>query len=198
MIAVRQARPDDYQDFASLIITSAPYFPMVFGDKISEGLKNTFRYRRNLFSWQHAYFAEINGRVAGMICGYDWQAKRRENIRTGFLLFKNLGLSLLFKLPLLLKLSSTIGSFEKDCYYISNLAVYPEYRNHGIGGKLMDTVEKEATDQGVKKILLDVERSNERAIAFYNKRGYGIVGSFNVPLPKGVSLQFYRMAKQIV
>ncbi len=197
MTIVRKATLEDAYYFAELIIISAPFFPMVFGNKIMVALRNMFCKEANLFSWQHTYFAEVDGKVAGMICGYDWQIKRRENMATGFLLFKNLGISLLFKMPLLLKLNSTIGSFDKGRYYISNLAVYPEYRKYGIGGMLMDTIEKEATAHRAKEILLDVERSNERAIAFYNKRGYQIVGSFSVPLSKSLSLQFYRMAKQL-
>ncbi len=197
MLIVRRGTSNDRQDFANLIILSAPYFPTVFGDRIAEALKNMFYTQGNLFSWEHTYFAEVDGKVAGMVCGYDWQTKRKEEIRTGLLLFKNLGISILLKIPLLLRLSSTIGSFDKGCYYISNLAVYPKYRKHGIGSNLIEIIEKEAIALGSKKILLDVEKDNYNAIRFYKKKGFKIIRSFNVSLSKRASLRFYRMAKQI-
>jgi hypothetical protein len=38
----------------------------------------------NLFSFEHTYFAELGGRKAGMVLGYNWQVKRNEDWGTGF------------------------------------------------------------------------------------------------------------------
>jgi hypothetical protein len=38
----------------------------------------------NLFSFEYTYFAELGGRKAGMVLGYNWQVKRNEDWGTGF------------------------------------------------------------------------------------------------------------------
>jgi hypothetical protein len=35
-------------------------------------MKSLFCQNRNLFSFEHTYFAELKGRKAGMVLGYGW------------------------------------------------------------------------------------------------------------------------------
>jgi hypothetical protein len=92
MITVRKATLDDNEDFTKLMLLSAPYFLILFGDKIKLALQDLFRYQSNLFSFKHVYFIEVDGEKAGMILGYDWRNKKRENLRTVFYYLKRLAL----------------------------------------------------------------------------------------------------------
>jgi ribosomal protein S18 acetylase RimI-like enzyme len=197
MIAVRKSTFDDNGDFAELMLISAPYFPILFGKKIKTILQDLFCYPSNLFSFEHAHFAEVDGKTAGMILGYDWNIKKHENLRMGFLLFKKIGAGMLVKFFSLIKFNSTVGKLNNDEYYISNIAVYSNYRRMSIGKKLMVEIEYKAKMAGAKKIVLDVEKDNIGAITFYKKLGYEIIKEFSIPLKKEKILYFHRMIKEV-
>ncbi|MBW4838754.1 MAG: GNAT family N-acetyltransferase [Paenibacillaceae bacterium] len=52
------------------------------------------------------------------------------------------------------------------------LAISPEYRGKGVSAGLMDLHREEAQRAGCKQLFLEVIAGNDRAIAFYLKRGY--------------------------
>lgn len=59
-----------------------------------------------------------------------------------------------------------------SCIY--HLGVHPDYRNKGIGNKLMDEAEKRLKAKGIEKITLFVDEENHKAIEFYKKRSWKI------------------------
>lgn len=197
MILIRKANPNDGGDFAKLILLSSPYFPFIFGDGIEDTLQKIFCLPENLFSYKHTYFAEVNNKNVGLILGYDFKTKYKENFKTGFLLFKEIGRIFLTKISPLLKFNFTIGKLNKNEYYISNVAVYPEFQGKGIGKKLILHVETDAKKTLSKRIVLDVEKDNIKAIDFYKSLGYEIENEFKIKLSKTKTLNFYRMVKNI-
>lgn len=132
-----------------------------------------------------------------MILGYDWQAKNRENFKTGFLLFKKIGASILRKTLLLLKFNATVGRVCDGEYYISNIATYPQYRAIGVGKRLLLESEKEAKMIDAEKIVLDVEKDNLGAISLYKKMGYSEIEEFSISIQKDNILHFIRMSKEV-
>jgi len=60
MIIVRKSTIDDDRNFAELMLISAPFFPVLFGNKIEMVLQDLFRCPSNLFSFKHVYFAEVD------------------------------------------------------------------------------------------------------------------------------------------
>lgn len=64
------------------------------------------------------------------------------------------------------------------CYYVldecevARIAVDVRARRRGIGKGLLAYLEKFCRDNGIKKILLDVRKSNQAAICFYDKNGF--------------------------
>jgi len=88
MITIRRGALEDSKNFAELMLMSAPYFPILFGNRIKIVLQELFCCHANLFSFEHVHFAEIDGEKVGMILGYDWQVKKLENLRTGFYYLK--------------------------------------------------------------------------------------------------------------
>lgn len=200
MITLRRATLYDYKDFAELMLISAPFFPNLFGNRIKTILQELFRCHANLFSFEHTHFAEIDGDKAGMILGYDWQVKKRENLRTGFLLFKKTGISILCKFLTLIKFNVTVGRLCDGDYYISNVATYSQYRGRGVGKRLILEAEQKAKMVGAKRIGLDVEKENIDAINFYKKLGYKMIKEFSIALQWNNEVKsciLYRMTKKI-
>jgi len=176
-IIVRKGLPEDAPDFAYLTLLSEPeLFPAIFGSGARTVLQNLFRQRRNLFSFEHSYFIEIDSRKAGMLIGYDRQTQRREEWRTGLLLIKYMRLGFFTRILSLLKALSVVERAKNSGYYISNVAVYPEFRGNKLGTTLLLGVEGKAKSCGAEKITLDVGVDNEGAIRLYNRLGYLMAG----------------------
>jgi [ribosomal protein S18]-alanine N-acetyltransferase len=59
---------------------------------------------------------------------------------------------------------------------IANIAVVPEVRGRGIGGRLLDQVSADAAGVGVRSLYLEVRESNTAARALYDSRSFTHVG----------------------
>lgn len=59
--------------------------------------------------------------------------------------------------------------------YIDNIAVNPDFRNAGIGSKLIEALVAEAKRRGAEFISLEVRESNAAA-RLYEKHGFSVVG----------------------
>lgn len=60
---------------------------------------------------------------------------------------------------------------------IENIAVVPEYRNQGVGHRLIGLCENFARSQGWDKLALTVKRDNTPGIRFYLREGF-IFGAY--------------------
>lgn len=58
--------------------------------------------------------------------------------------------------------------------YLSNLAVRPKYRRHGVASALLMNCEKISQDWGFQDLYLHVLESNHQARQLYFKLGYGV------------------------
>lgn len=67
--------------------------------------------------------------------------------------------------------------------HITNVAVHPEYRQRGIGNRLMQAVEELATARNHKRMTLEVRVSNETAQRLYRRLGY---------IAAGIRRRYYR------
>jgi GNAT superfamily N-acetyltransferase len=56
--------------------------------------------------------------------------------------------------------------------YVDILVVASEAEGRGAGRALMDHVERWARDRGFREVVLDVFAGNQRAIDFYERKGY--------------------------
>lgn len=64
-----------------------------------------------------------------------------------------------------INLSKTDGLLKR--FYIKQ-----SYRGSGIAGRLLDELMKKSLSMGLRKLILDVEITNGRAIRFYEKNGF--------------------------
>lgn len=63
-----------------------------------------------------------------------------------------------------------------DASDIMNVAVAPQYRNHGIATALIDRLCAQLIKQGALSVALEVRCTNLPAISLYNKLGFEQVG----------------------
>ena len=66
------------------------------------------------------------------------------------------------------------GQYEQDTSrgLVQNIYVAPEYRNRGLGTKLLTAAEESLAARGVETVALEVMATNENARQFYRDRGY--------------------------
>ena len=89
------------------------------------------------------------------------------------------------------------GKVESNEYYISNVAVYPEFRGADLGTNLLLKVEEEAESCGARKMTLDVEVDNQGAIRLYDRLGYSIVGKPRSAKINRREFAVFRMRKKL-
>jgi ribosomal protein S18 acetylase RimI-like enzyme len=197
-ILVRKGRPEDAHHFSELVtLTSPAIFPLVFGSSVKKIMKNLFPHKRHYYSFDRSFFAEINGKVAGMAQLHKLPIRKGQTTRMSILLLKYLKWRLPTKAVNLLKFDRLIKFVSrKDCY-LSNVSVYPEFRSFGIGTKLLAAVEEEARDIGKKKIVLHAETHNARAISLYERLGYNIESRSPALKIKNRLFESFKMVKSV-
>ncbi len=57
-----------------------------------------------------------------------------------------------------------------------DIDIWPGYRRKGIGKALMDLCKKRAVDINARRIVLEVQSSNSKAIEFYLAMGFKLIG----------------------
>jgi len=57
--------------------------------------------------------------------------------------------------------------------YIVWLAVVPEWQREGLGSRLFDKLAEKMIEDGVRIFMVDTEASNEPALHFFKKKGFG-------------------------
>jgi ribosomal protein S18 acetylase RimI-like enzyme len=71
------------------------------------------------------------------------------------------------------------GFLEKwnNRYRIANICVFDHAdRRRGVGKRLMETILEEAVKSGARMAVLETQSFNFKAIAFYKKNGFQIIG----------------------
>jgi ribosomal protein S18 acetylase RimI-like enzyme len=69
-------------------------------------------------------------------------------------------------------LGTVVGGFDGRRGMVYHLAVTAQYRKQGIGGLLMDELERRLKAKGCIRCYLLVTVENESAMRFYEKRGW--------------------------
>lgn len=62
---------------------------------------------------------------------------------------------------------------------ITNIAVHPDYRKHGLGKELLNRIFEHCKINDLSFVTLEVRESNANAISLYNKNGFKVVGKRN-------------------
>lgn len=78
---------------------------------------------------------------------------------------------------------------------IHKIYVLPEDQGQGVGYSLIQKIEEISKKNGDKKLLLNVNRFNNKAIRFYNRFGFEIVSEENIEIGNGFIMEDYIMIK---
>lgn len=82
-------------------------------------------------------------------------------------------------------------------YKLDKLYVDPDWQRHGIGGKLIGEVERHARHHDCSRLLLRVNRQNQRAIDAYLKYGFTVATIIMEDIGGGFVMDDYVMTKDL-
>lgn len=165
---IRKATIHDCRSIAELALIAGEGIPAYFWEQsrqvgqepIEVGIHNAASETDN-FSYRNTYVAEVMGSVVGMILGYRLPDEDAAEDMEDFPEFIR---------PLIELEQCVPGSF-----YINMLATCAEYRNQGIGTKLMAIVDDLAEQAGSSLISIEVFDQNEGALGLYQRLGFSVV-----------------------
>ena len=118
------------------------------------------------YSYNNALIAEIDGKTAGAIIGYDGATLHHLRQNTYNIINSSIG-----------RTPSIPDETEAGEFYLDTVAVLPQYRSMGIGKQLITAFCNRAFSQGHKKVGLIVDFDNPRAEALYTSLGFTRVGT---------------------
>jgi ribosomal protein S18 acetylase RimI-like enzyme len=157
-----------------MLFTGEDLYRGIMGPDAGVILGKLFREKGNYFSYEHSYFMEVNGEVAGMTLLYDYKASQEQFLRLGFLLLKHMGLKFFRYLIPLIQSSRVFVKFREGDLHSSNSAVYPAFRSRGLGERLFKVAEEKARREGFKRIVVGVKDDNVVALSLRKKLGYRV------------------------
>ncbi len=121
----------------------------------------------------------------------------KEQLRTMLLLLRYLKLAFVTQVVHLYRSSEIMAQTREGDSYLANIATYPEFRSRGLGTRLLNAVEPEARAAGSRRIVLDVETDNKKAIDLYNRLSFRVESKSPVLRIKHHRFEFYRMTKEL-
>lgn len=160
-------------------------------------IADLFLCKNNRVSHSLVHLAERDGQVVGLLLAYPGERLSKLNWLTGWCLLKIVGLPATIRLARMQSAYGDLIEAESDEFYISNLAVFPDFEGQGIGTQLMAYAEELARASGLQKCSLIVAFGHEHACTLYEHLGYKIVRSYLSAHPKVAegSGGYHRMVK---
>lgn len=197
-ITIRRGIPEDARHFSELVALSSPsLFVILFTSKVKSLMKKIFPHRRHYYSFDRSFFIEVDGKTAGMAQLHRLKPRRREKINLAILLIKHMNWRFPSRITPLLRSEKIIRNFSgKDCY-LSNVAVYPEYRSLGLGTKLLGAMEEEVKGIGKNRIVLHADVTNHKAIRLYERLGYKVDEKIPPLKIKSKYFEYLNMSKRV-
>lgn len=164
----RHARISDAGELAELVNYAGEGLPlylwqqMVDGDAASGetawdvGRRRAAR-EEGSFSYRNALIIEADGRVGGCLIGYD---------------IPDLPEPVSTDTPAMFKPLAELETLVPSTWYVNVLAVQPEFRGRGLGGKLLGLADQIGARLGKRGMSLIVSDSNLGARRLYDRCGY--------------------------
>lgn len=163
-IIIRDARKDEAPVIAELLMMAWPVEDIMASNGISyaelhETVAAIVALPASIYSYEHTFVAEVDGRVAGAMCGYDgadYQALKQPIVDA-------LGEDSEF---------ARLQETEAGEYYLDSVGVHPDFRGRGIGSKLFEAQIARAAEQGHSRVGLIVDVDKPEAEALYERLGF--------------------------
>lgn len=194
---IRKGTPQDAEDFSRLILYTAPKFLLhLFGYRARSLIAQMFRHRNNAFSFEYSHFIEVDGKIAGTVALYDHDQGKQQDLRTIFLVIKNLGWNAVIRARDLLRARKGVAFAKGECH-LSYIAIYPKFRGLGFGKALLERIEEEARKMKARRIVLRTDVDNDRAIGLYKKHEYKIAHRMPPLKVRNKDFNFFRISKEL-
>jgi ribosomal protein S18 acetylase RimI-like enzyme len=123
------------------------------GEDIIEVGRKRYQRTDTAFSYENCVVVEQAGKIIGMLVAFPMHVEAIEQEDD----------------PVLIPYSRLE---EDNSYYICGMAVFPQFRGHGIGTQLLSLAEQHAAQKGFKKLSLIVFEQNAGAKRLYDRAGY--------------------------
>ena len=199
-ITIRKGKPEDAQDFSELALLTGPEFlPALFGSEsnVRNVMKGSFQHTRNAFSYEHSHFIEANGEIAAMALVFTCDQMRRERLRDWLFILRYLKFSVLTQMIYLYRSSEILVQITEGDSYLAHIAAYPKFRSLGFATKLLEVIEEEARAAGSKRMVLDAETDNEKAVKLFERFGYTIEQKSPILRIRDKGFEFFKLSKNI-
>lgn len=158
---IRKARREDAAEIARLFLISSDGLASYIWSRMAQPGQSleevgAARYARSgvPFSYENCLIAERDGKILGMVHAFEMPPREPGEVEADPVLQPYAELE------------------DPGSLYISGLAVHSGHRQQGIGGALMDALENTAQAQSLGRLSLICIDRNERAMAFYLRRGF--------------------------
>jgi diamine N-acetyltransferase len=89
-------------------------------------------------------------------------------------------------------------SGQPETFKLHKLYLHPIRHRRGLGGLLLRHCEQETRRMGARRLILNVNKANVRALAMYRKNGYDITDAVVIDIGGGYVMDDYVMAKDLV
>lgn len=147
-------------------------------ERAIKALGDFFGKPANRFSYKYTFVACDSGKPAGLLLVFPGSRLQRANLALAAQFFSVYRFREIVDIVKKAIHMHDEEQADKDEFYIGNLAVSPKFRRRGIGQKLLDFSQKQAIENGFKKLALSVESHNLGAITLYKKFGFSIVKEY--------------------
>lgn len=162
---IRDARKSDCAKLAQLINLAGEGLPLYLWRQMAGPGEDPWKIGRERaardsgsFSYRNSVVAELEGNIAGALVGYPVAAEPDAidpaNTPPMFV-------------PLL-----ELENLAADTWYVNAVATFPDARGLGVGSKLMQRAERQASRLGLRGTSLIVSDANEGAQRLYERLGY--------------------------
>jgi len=201
---IRPASKEDAPIAAALLASTNGEFGVeVLGlgkpDLQLSALMQWFADSGNRFSYQYSAIAEKDGIPAGLLLAFPGSKLTRLELGCAKSIFTIYGVTGAIKMVSLNKSLAGNKEAEKDEYLIAHLAVDAGFRRQGIAQALLEKAERDAHALKLKKLVLEVEIGNDKAISLYHKAGFELVNTvyFNKNTDRFKTPGFYKLLKNL-
>ncbi len=183
---IRPAQIEDAPTAAELIQeTMEGYGDVMLGldkrDRAVKTIAGFFKKANNRFSYRLTCLAEVDGRTAGLLLAFPGRDTFRLVLPMSWQILSFYNPWELLRLAVRAPLAADGEETRPDEFYVSHLAVLPEFRRQGVGRALLDHADGLARSAGLAKCSLCVDIDNPHAQQLYLSQGYQVAKTVNTP-----------------
>jgi ribosomal protein S18 acetylase RimI-like enzyme len=201
----RRASPGDVEEAIPLIYGAGPlgldYVYAVGRHRVLDFLRTAFVHGSSTLGYRSHVVAVVDGHVVGVAAFYDGAEHRRLNRKVFYPVMSFYGpLTGLGVLRRGIQVQrALVTPPERDDVLIQHLGVSEQMRGRGIGAALLNNGYDTARNRGFRRCIGDVEVTNPRAQALYERLGCRVIEERKWPITSsGVHLPDVRRVEKLL